>query len=249
MMEEGKYIYCIIEGREGRNFGPIGIGRRGDVVSTIGYEDLSAVISNFPMGKYVVSKENLITHEKVVEEVMKDYTVLPMRFCTVASSAEEVRGLLRKRYSELKGLLKDMDNKIELGVKAFWKDMKVIFQEIVDENKKIRPFKERIAKKSFKESYAGRISLGKMVKAALEAKKDEEGRRIINVLKRISYDFRINETRGDEMLINAAFLMDRAREKEFDNRMDELDEKYSQRIRFKYIGPTPPYNFVNLSLK
>ena len=97
MVEEGKYIYCIIGTNEGRNFGPIGIGGRGDIVSTIGYEDLSAVISNFPLDKYVVNKENLIAHEKVVEEVMKNYTVLPMRFCTVASSAEEVRNLLRKK--------------------------------------------------------------------------------------------------------------------------------------------------------
>ena len=249
MVEEGKYIYCIIGANEERNFGPIGIGGRGDTVSTIGYDDLSAVISNFPMGKYVVSKENLIAHEKVIEEVMKDYTVLPMRFCTVAASAEEVRGLLRKRCLELRGLLKDMDNKIELGVKAFWKDMKVIFQEIVDEDKKIKFLKERIAKKSFKESYAERINLGKMVKAALEAKRDKEGQRIINVLKRIFYDFRINETRGDEMIVNAAFLVDRAREKEFDNNMEALDANYSGRIRFKYVGPTPPYNFVNLSLK
>ena len=248
-MEEGKYIYCIIKGREGRNFGSVGIGGGGDVVSTIGYEDLSAVISNFPMGKYVVSKENLIAHEKVIEKVMEDYTVLPTRFCTVASSAEEVRGFLRKRYSELKGLLKDMDNKIELGVKAFWKNMKVIFQEIVDEDKKIKSLKERIAKKSFKESYTERINLGKMVKTALEEKKDKEGQRIINVLKRISYDFRINETRGDEMIVNTLFLVDRAREKEFDDKMNELNAKHSERMRFKYVGPTPPYNFVNLSLK
>jgi len=249
MVEEGKYIYCIIEGREGRNFGPIGIGDRGDIVTTIGYEDLSAVISNFPMDKYVVNKENLIAHEKIVEEIMRSYTVLPMRFCTVASSAEEVRGLLRKRYLELKGLLKDMDNKIELGVKVFWKDMKVIFQEIVDENEKIKSYREKIVKKSIKESYKEKIKLGKMVKASLEAKRDKEGQRIVNVFKRLSYDFHLKETQIDEMLINAVFLVDRTREREFDNQMDELNNKYGERIRFKYIGPTPPYNFVNLSLK
>lgn len=249
MVEEGKYIYCIIGTNEGRNFGPIGIGGRGDIVSTIGYEDLSAVISNSPLDKYVVNKENLIAHEKVVEEVMKNYTVLPMRFCTVASSAEEVRGLLRKRYLELKNLLKDMDNKIELGVKAFWKEMKVIFQEIVDEDKKIKSLKEKIAKKSLKVSYADGINLGKIVKTALEVKRDKEGQEIINVLKRISYNFHLNATQGDEMLINAVFLVDRAREREFDNQVYELVSKYSQRVKFKYIGPTPPYNFVNLNLK
>jgi len=29
-----------------------------------------------------------------------------------------------------------MDNKIELGVKVFWKEMKVIFQELADEDQK-----------------------------------------------------------------------------------------------------------------
>lgn len=249
MMEEGKYIYCIIGTNEGRNFGPIGIGGRGDIVSTIGYEDLSAVISNSPLDKYVVDKESLIAHEEVVEEVMKNYTVLPMRFCTVASSAEEVRGLLRKRYLELKNLLKDMDNKIELGVKAFWKEMKVIFQEIIDEDKKIKSLKEKIAKKSLKVSYAEGINLGKIVKTTLELKRNKEGQEIINVLKRISYNFHLNETQGDEMIINAVFLVDRAREREFDNQVQGLASKYSPRVKFKYIGPTPPYNFVNLNLR
>jgi hypothetical protein len=249
MAVEGKYIYCIIGTNEGRNFGPIGIGGRGDIVSTIGYEDLSAVISNSPLDKYVVNKENLIAHEKVVEEVMKNYTVLPMRFCTVASSAEEVRNLLRKRYLELKSLLKDMDNKIELGVKAFWKEMKVIFQEMVDEDKKIKSLKEKIAKKSLQESYTEGINLGKIVKTALELKREKEGQEILNVLKRISHHFHLNKTEGDEMLINAVFLVDRAREREFDNQVQELVSKYSPRVKFKYIGPTPPYNFVNLNLK
>jgi len=249
MAGEGKYIYCIIDTNEGRNFGPIGIGGRGDIVSTIGYEDLSAVISNSPLDKYVVDKENLIAHEKVVEEVMKNYTVLPMRFCTVAGSAEEVRNLLRKRYLELKNLLKDMDNKVELGLKAFWKEMKVIFQELVDEDKKIKSLKEKIAKKSLQESYTEGIKLGKIVKTALEVKRDKEGQEIINALKRISYHFLLNETQGDEMLINAVFLVDRAREREFDNQVNELIAKYAQRVKFKYVGPTPPYNFVNLNLK
>ena len=248
MIEEGKYIYCIIGADEERNFGPIGIGGKGNVVSTIGYEDLSAVISNFPMGKYVVSKENLIAHEKVIEEVMKDYIVLPTRFCTVASSAEEVRGLLRKRYTELKGLLKDLDGKIELGVKGFYKEMKQIFAEIVQENREIKTLRDKIGKSS-SAVYKKKIRLGELVAEALKKKKKEETEKIIAPLKKISYDFRNNETRGDEMLINSAFLIDRAREKEFDNQMDELDAKYSQRIRFKYVGPTPPYNFVNLSLK
>ncbi len=247
MEKEGKYIYGIIGANEGRNFGNIGIGGRGDVVTTIGYQCLSAVISNTPLEKYTISKENMSVHTKVIEKVMKDYTVLPMRFCVVADSAEEVRSLLRKRYIELKGLLKDLDGKIELGVKGFYEEMKPIFAEIVKENKKVKILRDKIAKSS--NTYREKIRLGELVANALKEKKKKEAEEIIAPLKKISYDFRNNETTGDEMLINTAFLIDRAREKEFDNQMNELDDRHGKRIRFKYVGPTPPYNFVSLTIK
>jgi len=248
MAEEGKYIYCVIGADEARNFGPIGVGGRGDIVSTIGYQGMSAVISNSPMTKYEVSKENLVAHEKVIEKVMQDYTALPMRAFTVASSAEEVRSFLRKNYTGLKGLLKDMDNKIELGVKAYWKDMKVIFQEIVDENDKVRRLREKIAVKPQGQG-PEKIRLGEMVASVLKAKKDKEGEELTRSLKKVAHDFCFSETRGDEMIINAAFLVDRGREKEFDTLVDELDRKYRQRIKFTYVGPAPPYNFVSLMIK
>jgi hypothetical protein len=138
LMEEGKYIYCIIETKAERNFGPIGIGGSGDEVTTLSHKDLSMVISNSPMTKYVVSQENLLAHEKVIEEVMKEFTVLPVRFCTIASSVDEVRNLLDRRYREFKNLLRDMDHKVELGVKALWKNMHTIFKEIVQENQGIK---------------------------------------------------------------------------------------------------------------
>jgi len=248
MAEEGKYIYCVIGTDEGRNFGPVGVGGRGDIVSTVGYQGISAVISNFPVAKYEVSKENMIAHEKVIEKVMRDYTVLPMRAFAVAASAEEVRSFLRKNYAGLKGLLKDMDNKIELGVKAYWKDMKVIFQEIVDESEKVRRLRDRIASKPGGQT-SEKIRLGEMVASALKDKKDKEGEELIRNLKRVAYDLHLGEARGDAMIINAAFLVDRGREKEFDTRVDELDRKYGQRTKFTYVGPAPPYNFVSLAIK
>jgi len=94
MDKSGHYIYCIIGTRQERNFGPIGIGGRGDEVLTIGYDDLSMVVSNHPMTKFVVSRENMLAHQKVIEEVMKEFdSVLPVRFDTVASNADEIRNL------------------------------------------------------------------------------------------------------------------------------------------------------------
>jgi len=71
MEKEGKYIYCIIETKQERNFGPVGIGGRGCEVLAIGYDDLSMVVSNHPLTNITASKENMLTHQKVIEQVMK----------------------------------------------------------------------------------------------------------------------------------------------------------------------------------
>ena len=249
MAKEGQYVYCIIESNEGRNFGPIGMGQRGDIVSTIGFNDISAVISSSPMTKYVINRENMTTHEKVIEEVMKDYTVLPVRFCTIAASAEEIRNLLRRRYSEFKGLLRDMDNKVEMGLKALWKDVSQVFHEIGEENKEVRKLKKKAEEKSEKGDNTLKITLGKTVKEVLENKKADEARSVVKMFKRTAIDIKANDVFGDSMFLNAAFLIDRTREKEFDFLVEDLVKKFDGRATFKYIGPAPPFNFVNIVVK
>jgi hypothetical protein len=49
--------------------------------------------------------------------------------------------------------------------------------------------------------------------------------------------------------MNAAFLVEREREGEFDSAVNKIARKYGQRLKFKYTGPWPPYNFVNIRLK
>jgi hypothetical protein len=253
MEKEGKYIYCIIGTKQERNFGSIGIGGKGDEVLTIGCDDLSMVVSNHPMTKLVVNRENMLAHEKVIEEVMKEFdSVLPVRFGTIASNADEIRNLLDRRYREFKNLLRDMEHKVELGVKALWKNMDIIFKEIAEENKKIKKLKEKIqdeanpVRKGFSNVVQAKMEVGKMVEHALSKKKEKETERITDVLRRISVDYRLNKTISDEMFINAAFLVDKGKEKEFDNIMNDLSDKFKDRIRFLYAGPLPPYNFVNI---
>jgi len=247
MEKEGKYIYCIIGTRQEGNFGPIGIGGREDEVLTVGYNDLSMVVSSHPITKLVVDRQNLLAHERVIEEVMKEFdSVLPVRFGTIASDADEIRNLLDRGYREFRNLLRDMDHKVELGVKGIWKNMDVIFKEIVKEDKEIKKAKEKIQNDTGKKNIGAKMEVGKMVEQALAKKKEEEAEKIVDALRRTSFDQRLNKAIGDEMFVNAAFLVDKGREKEFDNIMDDLSEEYRDRIKFMYAGPLPVFNFANI---
>jgi hypothetical protein len=246
MEKEGKYIYCIIETKQERNFGPVGIGGGGDEVLTIGYDDLSMVVSNYPLTKIAANRENMLTHQKVIEEVMKEFDgVLPVRFGTIASGADEVRNLLDRRYREFKTALRDMGHKVELGVKGIWKKMDAIFSEIVKGNEAIKNLKRALAKGNNGDMQA-KMGLGRMVKKALDEKRGKQAEEIIDRLRRTSYEHRLNDTIGDEMFMNAAFLVDKGREKEFDNIIEYLSNDYKDRIKFMYAGPLPVFNFVNI---
>jgi hypothetical protein len=244
MKHVGKYIYGIIATDDAPNFGPIGIGGRNDEVTTIGIEGLAAVVSNASMDHYVLSPENLTSHTKVIEKVTGSFTIMPMRFCTVAETNDEIIAFLEKNSRELKNKLKDIDGKVEIDIKIFWTDMKKIYEEIVKENKKIRELKE----KGTNGDRQSLIHAGELVAAALEEKKAVEADRYLRRFKKVVPDCKEEELTADEMVAHAAFLINKEWLKEFDNAVDEAAEEFKDRININYVGPLAPFSFVDLKL-
>ena len=249
MGDQAKYLYCIVRCRQDRAFSVAGMGNNGSLVRTICSKGLAAVTSDTEVKHYESTRKNMMAHEKVLESIMQEVTLLPVRFGTVVESAyptQDIQKLLDNRAEEFDKLLNDMENKEELSLKAFWRNEKVVFEEIVAESAEIRRLRSFLSDKSPEATHFERIRLGEMVKSALGRKKAEEAGKILPPLRQLARAVRENEVTLDRMVVNAAFLVDKARELEFDGAVDRLDEQFGQRISFKYIGPTPPYNFVNI---
>jgi hypothetical protein len=51
------------------------------------------------------------------------------------------------------------------------------------------------------------------------------------------------------MILNMAFLVERAQEEEFDQAVKRLTTRYESILSFKYTGPWPPYSFVKIRVK
>jgi hypothetical protein len=246
MVNEGKYIYCIIE-TKGRSeqFGPIGIGGRGDVLYTICFNGIAAVVSDAPIRKYSVAREYLIPHELAIEEVMKSYTVLPVRYATIAENEDKVRRILEKEHNGFVKLLKKMEGKKEVGLKAVFKE-DIIYRDILANYDEIRIQKEKISKEPVQEFVL--MEIGRQVEAALEEEKRKCREDILNSFANLVMEVKINHTYGERMVINAAFLLEKTKEAAFDLKVNELAEKYEDKIKFKYVGTVPPFNFVNIEI-
>ena len=249
MTEQGQYIYAIVAADEERNFGSIGIGGRNDDVSTVCYRDIGAVISPSPIMKYPVSRANTIAHQKVMEETMKFYPMLPVRFGTIGEGTGLIKKkVLKTRYDELKKLLGYVEDKIELGIKAIWLNMQAIYKEIIDDNGDIRSLRDRIMSKAIKPQ-RDQIRLGEIVKKTLDAKRMQDEKAILDPLKGLWVDHKVNNAFGDQMVTNSSFLVAKDLEKKFDDAVDKLSTKYDGRMKFKYVGPVPPCNFIEIVVK
>jgi hypothetical protein len=250
MQRDGKYIYCIIASDYDVNLGPIGIGGRGDLVSTIGFDGLCMVVSDHPLSRFVVNPENMLAHQKVIEVVMKEFrSVIPIRFGTIAATPDEIRNLLNRRYGEFMELLKQFENKMEVNVRATWKNMGIIYKEIEKEHTELPVIRKEIEHQPDPEQRKIKINeAGNLVSQALIEKKAEDTEKITDALRKSVFEYKHNKTSSDAMFMNTAFLVNSGREVEFDNIMTDLGKQYDDRSDFIYTAPLPIFNFIDLKI-
>jgi hypothetical protein len=242
----GRYVYCIIPTPEVHGFGRIGIGPEPAEVQTVNYEGIAAVASEAPLEVYEPTRENVLAHERVNETVMREFTVIPMSFGTVFKTDADIVELLRSAHDAFHDVLKKMKGKVEYGLKVLW-DQEKIIEEIEKQDESVRLLRREISSREGS-TYFARMQYGRLVDSLLEERSEEIIARIMSGLSEVCAASRVNKPIGDKMILNAAFLVSRNRESDFDSLVSEIASEHPH-LSFKYTGPWPPYNFVNIRLK
>jgi Gas vesicle synthesis protein GvpL/GvpF len=246
--QEGRYVYGVIQARDAATFGKTGIGGSGELVYTVHHGDIAAVVSKTAVFIFDPTRENALAHEHVIETVMKTQTIIPMSFGTVFRTDEDIREVLKSIYPSLKDVLKQMEGKLEFGLKVTW-DREQVIDELKRDDEEIHRFHQEITRKHLQSTYLARMQLGRMIDKALVERSAQYVREIYDALRSVCVASRDNKPIGDKMIMNAAFLIEKAREGDFDAAVNRIARKFGDRLNFKYTGPWPPYNFVNIRLK
>lgn len=245
MPKDGRYLYCVIKEEDSQKFDIL--GQEEEEVYAINQGNLAMVVSDTSKQDFAFIREYLTCHQRVIEEVMKaGYDVLPVRFGTAAPNTEYVKEkLLKAKRKELLDTFPIVERRMELGLRALWKEMPSIFAEIVTENQEIQRAKKQAQKNPNQFKVA---AVGELVAKALKQKRENEAGKILNPLKELAVDYRERQRLGDSMICSSAFLVPKKNEKEFDKRVQAFIKKYDKRIKFIYVGPLPAFNFVELHL-
>jgi len=248
----GTYVYCVGSaeelGPDLPSLGARGVGGPDVEVHTVEYGGLAAVVSDAPTMTFDITRDNLMAHQRVVEESMRHTDVLPVAFGTVARDDRDVREkLLRREHDDLQEYLAYVKDRVELGVKALW-DRDRLFAEIAAERDDIRSLRDRLAGLPQDSAYFERIQLGELTNAAIAEKRDRDAEAILEELRPLAVDLQLNRLLTDMMILNASFLVDKDQITAFDRQMQWLGELHAERLTFQYVGPLPPYSFVNINV-
>lgn len=245
--KEGKYIYGIVRNSDPIDYGPIGIGKRADRVYGVSYNGITAIVSASPIIIYEARRINIITHEKVLEEMMKQFTVLPVRFSTISEHNKDdgILKILEKDYQKFDEMLTKMEGKKELGLKVLAQES-AIYGSILEKYDDIRNLRAKLMNLPVDKTHYQRVKIGEMVAEALKKETENYKNAILNALNPLSEDVKVNDNYGEMMILNAAFLIKNTTEPAFDKVVNDLSEQYGQFMTFKYVGTLPLYNFVNL---
>ncbi|MBU2540718.1 MAG: GvpL/GvpF family gas vesicle protein [Candidatus Omnitrophica bacterium] len=260
MGKMGKYIYGIIPRHCSGQVNCIAeksfdsfLANSSEEVCTVSFQDIAAVVTDSEIVDYTRLLKDavaryLIKHQQVIEKLMENFTIIPMRLGTFASDEDEVRYILAKAYPRVKDIFNKISDKIEIDVAATWSDFNSILKEIGEE-KEIKEIKERLSANPKGVTLDEQMKIGVMVKKTLDKKREKYAGQIQKALTPVSQDFKAHGLMDDKMVVNSAFLINKHEYEDFERIIEELNTEFHDELNFRCVGPLPPYSFYTLEVK
>jgi hypothetical protein len=244
--QSGVYIFCAIPENNPKKFGSVQLNGKKTGVYTIHFNNVAMVVAKVT-GEVLPTRNNLMAHQQKITEVMKQYSIIPMSFGNVFHSKNDVLLITEHLHEEFEKLFSQLQNKIEVGLKVIPK--KEWIEHEIKNNPHLNEWKSK--NKNFKDpaSFYEQIAIGEHAQNFIQHLEREAATEIYDPLMELAEAGKLNNTIPGKILMNAAFLVDTSNEETFDKKVNELYEIWKDKAVFKYSGPWPAYNFVNIRLR
>jgi hypothetical protein len=236
------YVYGVLRAGDPIAIDAAGVGRNAPI-RTVTRGALSAIVSDVDSGFVRATREDLERHMAVLQGAAASATVVPLRFGTVMPGDDVVGDdLLDARAAEIEELLSSLDGRVELSLSGTYEEQ--VLGEIVAEDRDVAALRDRARGPDEAATYYDRIRLGELVAGAMAAKRERDAEQVLAKLRPLADDVHLGEITHERSVLSAAFLVRRDQLEAFDRAAEQVADQHRARIRFRYAGPLPPYDFV-----
>jgi hypothetical protein len=187
------------------------------------------------------TRESMSRYTEVLCQVIKHTTVVPLRFGTLFDQEEEIRKVLKKEKKRYLKFLTNLDNKIEVELKVWWK--KESFQETMMKNKRLGRWKKAL-ERGEGQGYDV-VEFGKAIMEVADYERKQIEKSFLAMLRPLAAEWVVKDPMDEFQAFDGVYLVERQKEEDFDQAVGVLYEKYSATMIFKYTGPWAPHHFVN----
>lgn len=258
---EGKYLYCIVSDSERTPTRGYATGKSwargfsesdsGGEVYPIFHKNLAVLVKDSRRLRYMdIPRDKLFKklneHQKIVERAMEQSPTLPIKFGTWMKEERDVKQFLAQGYFRFIEMMEFVRGKIEIELLVTFEDVNLIFREIAGD-REIQKIQKEFQNKG-ELTLEERVMLGRKVKALFDDKKTMLSKEINAPLDELSLASQAHCLLNDSMVMNRAYLLLKNREKEFDERVRELNEKFQNTLNFKCVGPLAPFSFNTIEV-
>lgn len=185
----------------------------------LAHDDLAAVFSRHRTLRPEPNPATLWQHEAVVERLMEDGTVLPLRFGTMLEGTEALIAFLVEHHDDLIAGLRRVQGRVELGVR------------VLGEPPRHRPRGEG----------SGREYL--MARRDAHHRAERAAEDVHEPLAAVAHEARVRTPAAPPAILAATYLVDRADVEAFKARVGSLAAARDD-VSIVCTGPWPPYSFV-----
>jgi hypothetical protein len=257
--EELVWAYCVA----GAPHGVSESGVEGRPVEQVEAAGLAALVSRVPRSEFAEDalRRNLNdldwlarvarAHEDVLEHVLGETTIVPLRLCTLFESEDGVRRMLEQEQAALAHALSALSGRDEWGVKLIL-NKATLEEAILETSPEAVAMRAEMEGKSEGGAYLIRRRLERHVRdrvdalaaAAADELRAELDRCVLACVTRPPQNPELSGYTG-AMLLNAACLVDRGGVESVRQVASEFETRYAHLgARVELTGPWPPYNFV-----
>lgn len=251
MNKTGCYLYGLIRATDNLEFGDIGLEHEGKPghVYTLREDSIAAVVTPYAgRGKILPLRKNLEPHNRVIREVMRTTTIVPMTFGHVAKSEDEVRKMLRRNRADILEQLGRVDGKVEMGLKIVW-SVDNIFDYFLSIDPELKALRDDIFGQTNNPSQTEKIELGRMFEQRITREREEQTELVLEMLQPWAVESKVNPPRGEKTIMDLAFLVDRQGLKPFEECVYQAADMFPAQYIFDFTGPWAPFNFIELDLQ
>jgi hypothetical protein len=254
MTEHSVYLYAIgdaaladsevligITGVEGAKVRTVACGPVAAVVSSVDRDQFSEQAIGAGLEDLEWLEQLARTHHEVVNRIAQDHPVAPVRMATVYLDDSGILTLLRDRRAELVATLDRVRGRSEWGVKAY----------AAPDNQASEAEPEGPASDAPGTSYLMRRRAERDRAAHRRQRVAEAADEVHQALAALAFESRIYPPqdprltgRREEMILNAAYLVDEANAKRLS---DRVNAAAGDELRLELTGPWAPYSFTGLT--